>query len=337
MNIKKQPRVKGQALALVLVMVVIAVVVVIAVTSRVTTDIQQQALERASTRAETIAESAIDKVTQQIQKGDISLRTGTQKYSIGDQTQGTVGSLGICTANTTDLSKKCSSESEVSIIPYNKIIKFKVNNGENLEAHLFPENTVQRSTGATSEIIASVSDNDSFVDNQSVLLVRGFAVMTDPTSNKLTTRLVGECVWSVRGTSQNTVNCEPGNGLRAIAVDSCPDVNRYGAKCMSFRATAESGGATFYRVKAVLKGKNNHPNPNIEVSLLSSKATADPKTSYDLPVPQMVFVRAAVYTGESGGAQSIFQESDRIILVRPIVPEAFDYVLFNGSGDTLEK
>jgi Tfp pilus assembly protein PilX len=337
MNIKKQPRVKGQALALVLVMVVIAVVVVIAVTSRVTTDIQQQALERASTRAETIAESAIDKVTQQIQKGEISLRTGTQKYSIGDQTQGTVGSLGLCTENTTDLSKKCASESEVSIIPYNKIIKFKINNGENLEAHLFPENAALRYTAGASEIIASVSDNDSFADNQSALLVRGFAVLNDPTSGKLTTRLVGECVWSIRGTSQNTVNCTPGDMFRGVALDSCPDINRYGTKCMSFRATPASGGVTFYRVKAVLKGKNNHPNPNVEVSLLSSVVTADPKTSYDLPVPQMVFVRAAVYTGESGGAQSIFQESDRIILVRPIVPEAFDYVLFNGSGETLEK
>lgn len=327
-----KPKIKAQALALVLIIVVLAIIVVLSVTSRVITDVRQQGLERASSRAETISESAVDNVTQKIQNGEITVVTGTN-LTIGIGTAQPTGSaqapLNLCDPSNPDLSKRCDNTSSVKVLAYNKIIRFKINNSENIEGHFFDEGVVGVKTGSASEMIVSTSDNDSIDPTRSSLLVKAFARET--VGGKTVVKLVGECVWNIRNSLAGSADCIPTTTLSRVQVASCPDPNRYGSKCMMFRA-AGGAGISFFRVKAILKEAAGNPNPYIELSLLGSVAP-----NYDLSVPQMAFIRAGVYTGEQSNNEGIFQETNRLVLLKPAVPEAVDYVLYNGSGNPVVK
>ncbi|WKZ30025.1 MAG: hypothetical protein QY314_04460 [Candidatus Dojkabacteria bacterium] len=324
-------KIKAQALALVLIIVVLAIIVVLSVTSRVMTDIRQQGLERASTRAETIAESAVDNITQQIQNGQIRVQSGTDvKIGIGNITPSgsTATPLNLCQNDATDLSKRCENESNVRVLSYDKIIRFKINNSENLEGHFFDAGVVGVKTGNDSRMIVSTSDNDSIDETRSSLLVKAFARET--VSGTTIVKLVGECVWNISGSGAATASCIPGS-LAIQQLASCPDPARYGTKCMLFRANA-GYGVSFWRVKALLKEESGNPNPFVELSLLGADGPA-----YDFPVPQMAFLRAGVYTGNQGNQQGVFQETNRLMLLHPSVPESVDYVLYNGSGNPVVK
>jgi hypothetical protein len=325
-------KIKAQALALVLIIVVLAIIVVLSVTSRVITDVRQQGLERASTRAETIAESAVDNITQQIQTGQIRVQTGTDvKIGISNITPSgsTATPLNLCQNDSTDLSKRCETESNIRVLSYNKIIRFKINNSENLEGHYFDPGIVGTKTGNDSRMILSTSDNDSIDETRSSLLIKAFS--REIVAGSPVVKLVGECVWNIRDSSAtNSATCIPGS-IRVQQLPSCPDTGRYGTKCMMFLANA-GYGVSFYRVKALLKEDAGNPNPFIELSLMGADGP-----NYDFPVPQMAFIRAGVYTGNQGNQSGIFQETNRLILLHPSVPESVDYVLYNGSGNPVVK
>jgi len=322
---------KGQALALVLIVVVLAIIVVIAVSSRVASDIRQQGLERSSARAESLADSAVEKLTQILQNDPTLIDTisteGSITYPISSDSTDP-SSLDLCSASSTDLSTVCAIDSTAEATVFNKIIKFKVLNSESIESHLTTSGvSAPNVTGTDATLTLSAFGNSELNLPESALYVRAFK------NSGSEVRLVGECVWKLSGNSVSTVQCMPsGTGISAQQVASCPETAKYGSLCMQFVPSA-SEAVSFYRVKALLKPQTGTPNAtSIELSLLGSESN-----NFDLPVAQMAFIRAGVYTGNQDNNQSVFQEANRLVILRPAVPEAFDYVLYNGSGDPIVK
>ncbi len=326
---KSTLRLKGQALALVLIVVVLAVIVVVSVSSRVATDIRQQGLERASARAESLAESAVDKVTQLLQQTPTLLDSGaTVSFPLSSDSTDP-SSLDLCSPSSTDISTNCANESTAEAKVFKKIIKFKVLNSESIEGHLAKTGTgAANVSGDNAKMVLSAFSNSALSSTETSLYVRAFK------NENNDVKLVGECIWTLLNSTVSSVQCLPtAGGIVPFSMGgSCPDAATYGDLCMGF---APSGSAiSFYRVKALLKpsGTQDPKTSFVEVSL-----RGNPDTSYDFPVAQMAFIRAGVYTGSQDNDQGIFQEVNRLILLNPAVPEAFDYALYNGSGEPVKK
>lgn len=346
-----QPRVKGQALALVLIIVVVSVIIGFAVTNRIILDVQQQSQERASTRAETIAESAIDNITQKIEAGEIVATNNNSTVSVAISTQAPANTtvtqtLGLCDPTQSDLSKQCDANSLAKISYFNQIVQFKVFNSENIEVPLVSPTSTTPLTNDRSAMIVHVKKNPSFDEKQSSFMIKGFARVA--VNGKPELRVVSECVWQI---DQGTASCLPDQYLTVAKIDTCPQVGIdtdqnsatasvntvLGDYCIRVQSKTGSG-ISFYRVKPLLKGGDGTSPAFIDVSATGLGTPADTSLApYQLPVPQMALINAGVYSGNTGSAQQVFQQSTRLVLLSKAVPEVADYVLYNGSENPIEK
>jgi hypothetical protein len=355
----KQLRIKAQALTLVLIVVVVSIIIAFSITTRVIEDIKQQGEERSSTRAEALAQSAIENITQKIQSGDIVATAdgASVQYGISSQNPtktSVAGNLALCDPNSEDVSKQCDAESLAQIAFYNMIVQFKVFNSENIEVHLTDSvnkgatstfNTPKKDD-ATRMIIHVRSNDDTYVEGSSKLMVKGYS----RTASKLES--LSECIISL---SDNTSHCLPDKYMTVTHLaNGCPDVtlnlsstttgtsntvsDKLGDKCYLVQNTAGFGnGVSFYRIKPLLTAKDGKL-PYIDISATGTvDQTNSSLADYELPVPQMAIINSGVYSGTSANAQQVFQQSTRLILVNKAVPEIADYVLYNGSGSPITK
>ncbi len=337
----KQPRAKGQALALVLIVIVVSVIIAFAITSRVVQDIKQQGEEKASTRAETMAESAVENLTLKIQSSNPETLkpagTPYKFFAISDQSpeNQSYTTLGLCSPTQTDVTKQCDKNSIAQINYYNQIIQFKLFDNESMEAFMVDTTSATSVAAANSTILIHLKKNNSFTEATSKLLVKGF----ERTATK-ELRVVGECVI---GFSEGTTTCLP-TTLTMTSI-SCPsllvdgnlaDTNPgissvIGDICFSVSGAGASKIST-YRIKPILAKTSADEVPYVDVSV-----TGDSAHSYQLQVPQMAMITAGVYSGTAGTDQQVFQQTTRLVLLNKSVPEIGDYVLYNGSTQSIKK
>ena len=351
----KQPRVKGQALALVLIVIVVSVIIAFSITSRVVQDIRQQGEEKASTRAETIAETAIENLTLKIQSGDpLTAYAGASTRLIGVSTtnpSGGVGTLDLCDPTSTDVTKQCAANSVAQEVFFKQVIQFKVFDGENLEVFMASTASTTPVELAASRMIVHIkTDGNGKIDmtKPNSVLIKGY--YRKLVSGQPELRLLSECVYDFNA-AVKVAHCLPAatsNYMKITPLAHCPsvpiDADPTDTKpaiptllgdndqCFQVEAAKAGYGVSFYRIKPILAAKTTDI-PYIDVS-----ATGAATPAYELPVPQMVFLNAGVYTGSASASdQQVFQQGSRLILLNKSVPEVADYVLYNGSGKAIKK
>lgn len=355
----RELRLKGQALALVLIVIVVAIVVAFAITNRVVEDIRQQGEERASTRAETIAEGAIEQLTMQIQSQmeNVMPATGEQFKIFAISNEAPDGSayetLDLCKPDSeADVSEQCDKNSLAQINYYKQIIQFKLFSNESIEA--FMENT-NESTGSLNPIIIHLKNNDSFQKTGSHLLVKGF-VRKVPVSGREgggsnsapILQVVGDCIIQLNAGDTASAACLPNTTLEMNRVTCPTDVpvipnpaepasqvktSLAGEDGICFEVSPKTPVST-YRIKPMLAARAQDTEvPYVDVSVTGASA----ESSYLLPVNQMAMITAGVFAGATGSDQQVYQQSTRLLLINKTVPEIADYVLYNGSDKPITK
>lgn len=350
----KQSRIKAQALALVLIVVVVAVLVAFSITSRVVQDIRQQGEERASTRAETISESAVENVTLQIQSGQLNPAnspSNVETFAISSQSPAgqSLTTLNLCSPESPNVETQCDSNSVVQLGYYKMIIQFKLFDNENLEVFMnkpvgspIPSPFPAPVTAGNSEIIIHLKTNDSFFEQNltfdSKLVVKGFV------RSSTDLKVVGECLINLNAPSDNIYRpCLP-NSMSVAKMDSCPNVTvktnladtttpgkdaLLGDIC--FKVKTVGSGISTYRLKTILRPKVATVPAYIDVSVTSNTTTKE------LQEFQMAMITAGVYSGTAASDQQVFQQTTRLVLLNKSVPEVADYVLYNGSTNSIVK
>ncbi|PIY16894.1 hypothetical protein CO112_01540 [Candidatus Dojkabacteria bacterium CG_4_9_14_3_um_filter_150_Dojkabacteria_WS6_41_13] len=342
-----QPRVKGQALALVLIVVVVAVVIAFSISSRVVQDIKQQGAERASTRTETIAESAIDNLTLQLQSGKIVPDDTSPEFNISNAP----GGLGLCDPNSTDLAKQCDVQSTAKITYYPYVLQFKYFDAENLEIFMTSKDTTVTPNGTNDSgiIIQLYTDHNNSYDTQkSSILIKGFSRK----SGEL--RSVSECVFDIDTPTAST--CLP--NVLSVAPTACPTlsvVNLAGSTVtiappqspdpenICFKVFVNQVPPTnyrnsyaidLYRIRPILtKASGYNDVPFVDITVSSNNSGG----AFKLPVLHMAMITAGVYSGTGPTEQQVFQQKTRLVLLNKSVPEVADYVLYNGSSNPITK
>jgi len=343
-----QSRVKGQALALVLIVVVVAIVVAFAISNRVIQDTQQQGEERASTRAETFAESAIDNLTSQIQAGAILPNPNGAEYAISTEypdssIPNTNTPLGICDPNESDISQQCDADSLAKILFYRYVLQFKFFDAENLEIFMAePDDTVRPNRTNDSGIIIFIENNTSYDETVSKLLIKGFS--RNNSTKEL--RPISECLVGITG---NNSDCQP--DILQVTSISCPtkipvrtvnntttdfpdNIANFDCVQVSVKATQTAQHAIdLYRIRPILTKTSG----GTEVPYVSLSVTGKAANSYLLPTYHMAMITAGVYSGTTASDQQVYQQRTRLVLLHKTVPEIADYVLYNGSDQPITK
>lgn len=343
----KKFRLKGQALALVLIIVVVSIIIAFAITGRILQDIKQQTQERASTRAETLAETTVEYLTQQLQSGTLVPQPATNalRFGISNQAPPSGTALDICRPDAQSLSQQCDTNSIAQISFFKMVVQFKMFSNESIETHLVQAGSPTAVSGANAQIIVHLdaTDNATYNPAASSFLVKAFVRTPE-------LKLVSECLVNINSLDNAAYSapCQPNTNLRITPI-TCPDVTitlsdpndpntssrtstkSLGQKC----AKVEPLGATavsFYRIMPLLSAASASTAAYTTVSTTGVNPTA-----YELPVAQMAMINAGVYTGGGTPGQQVFQQTTRLILLNKSVPEVADYVLYNGSALPVSK
>ena len=302
-KLKEKFRVKGSILVLVLVILLVAALLLIFTMNQLASYIQQTTTEKQEKVTDVFAKSALDILTKRIIENP-NLYTADVNVSLQ--------SLTVCSPNASDADKRCDANSRVhvKVLPY--IFAYKLGHDQTIQATL-ADSTV-RSTAVTPssiELIFTPQVEDTLPDR---LLVTGYYY-----NNGL--RVLGTCVITFTNTTITRGAClGPLSAVRLSIDNTRPE---YGRLRIRISATG-ANRAHFYRIK--LLASNVQESVNISVT----------GPGYgNLNKVQEILLQANVLSVEADNKVST--KLIRAILMSRMMPEVFDWVLFNGSGGSIQK
>ncbi len=316
MNLQKiiRKRIKGSTLVLVLIILFVASLLLFFTLSTLVSQTKQVKVEREKNKADLFAESALDVLTKKfVDNPNDFINNYVSGNSTSVKLDDSANGLNICGSHYSDITKKCSDDSQVVAKKLNYVYGFKLKHDETLQVDL-----AKRGQTPTVNKVDLEFTMPNLTTKQDRFLITSYYYQGSGSNIKL--KVGGSC--NVMFNRTNTdVTCLGNIAGAVLGVPS--DKQNYGERRVEF--TFSGNKPHFIRIKGIYSDTSKFAWISVTGANYS-----------DLPLPQMIILDANVYT-YGNNSEQLHSHLVKSIMINPQMPEVFDWVLFNGSNQSIVK
>ena len=211
--------------------------------------------------------------------------------------------LGICGADFEQKDKRCDDTSAVFVKVLKHVYLYRLNHDQTIQ--------VNNNTPVV-EIMLTPNSEDTLHDR---ILVNAYS--------KNSMAPIGVCVISYRESGVSSITCLPDSNVGGVVLPVDAEHTDYGR--FRVRIVFKTSTPDYIRIKAL----TSNLDESVNISVTS-------KNYRDFQEAQEVIMIAAVSSANTS-ENKVKTKLIRAILMSRMMPEVFDWVLFNGSGGSIQK